>query len=51
MNIKDKLIIWLFGPYLASYKVIEVKGFGIFLVDNPEGQRETLYIEPYKLWY
>lgn len=51
MKITDKILIWLFKEYLNDYKVIEVKGFGVFLVETKAGQRMTIYIDPQILIY
>ena len=41
----DKLVTWMFKPYLGDFKVVKVLGYGIFRVDTKRGgQRMTLHI-------
>jgi len=37
-----KIIKWFWKKRLSEYKVIKVKGFRTFLVDNKSGQRMTI---------
>jgi hypothetical protein len=46
-NLYDRLVIYMFLPYLDGFTVKKVKGFGVFLVDRGS-QRMTIYIPWWK---
>ncbi len=46
-----KMLIWLFSKCLVHFKVVKVRGFGIFLVDRKRGgQRMALHLKWYNIF-